>query len=224
MEQDLNTTANDEFEIKDFFQIEFKGQNVENSVEFKKWYEGAKIYIEKENKRRKDDYVRELNYRDTCILTIQFCENCLSYTLCSLCSRFSFVKCNKCHEEICIGCSRRRRKGDGDYGKENTCLKGYLKALYLRIINRRSGLLINSQIFDVLHVIICLFFTPLLIGFMSNIIGLLVHRKKKIKENVDDNWKDIKNCYIIIYSFFQRNFNVSLYHIIFSFYVYFIIT
>ena len=204
MEQDLNTTANDEFEIKDFFQIEFKGQNVENSVEFKKWYKGAKIYIEKENKRRKDDYVRELNYRDTCILTIQFCQNCLSYTLCSLCSRFSFIKCNKCDEEICIGCSRRR-KGDGDYGEENTCLKGYLKALYLRIINRRSGLLINFQIFDVLHIIICLFFTPLLVGFMSNVIGLLVHPKKKSKKMLMIIGKILK-IVILLYILFSEEF------------------
>ena len=70
MEQDLNT--NDEFEVKNYFQIEYKGQNVKNTLEFKKWYEGAQKYIKCENKRRSDAYIHdmEMDFNYISILSI----------------------------------------------------------------------------------------------------------------------------------------------------------
>ena len=192
MEQNLNTTQNDEFEIKNFFQIEYKGQNVTNSLEFKKWYDSAINYIKNENKRRKEAYIRDGYIRESRILTIQFCENCLIYTLCSLGTLFSYIKYNNCNEEFCIGCSKKRLKyGDGD-GDDSICLKGYIKAFYLRIIYRRSGLVITSPVFHVMHIIFCLFFTPLFIGFISNFMGFIVHRKNRDFIAKDDLSKAIK--------------------------------
>ena len=178
MEQDLNKFKNDDFENKNYFQIEFKGQNVKNTLEFQKWYEDAKIFIKKENENRKQLYINDYDYYgDISILTIEFCDKCLSYTLCSLSSSFSYIKCNKCNEEFCIGCSRKRRKLTIDRGEENVCLKGYLKGLYLRFINRRSELVITYFFDYILHIIFCLFFTPLFLGFISNFMGLIIHPK-----------------------------------------------
>ena len=107
MEQELNAFKNDDFETKDYFQLEFQGQKVKKTLEFKKWYEGAKKYIIKENDRRKTSYIQDkLSY--PYILTIEYCNKCLSYTICSSKGDFSYIKCNRCNEEFCIGCSRKK--------------------------------------------------------------------------------------------------------------------
>ena len=135
-------------------------------------------------------------------MTIQFCENCLIYTLCSLGTLFSYIKYNNCNEEFCIGCSKKRLKyGDGD-GDDSICLKGYIKAFYLRIIYRRSDLVITSPVFHVMHIIFCLFFTPLFIGFISNFMGFIVHRKNRDFIPKDDLSKAIKIWSCFIYSIF----------------------
>ena len=179
MEQDLNTFKNDDFENKDYFQIEFKGQNVNNTPEFKKWYKSAEKYIKRENNQRKEKYIHETVLFDHDILTIEFCEKCLSYTICSLNKAFSYVKCNRCKEEFCIGCLLKRRKYNTNDKDETTCLKGYLKGLYLRIINRRSEIIAAEALFNIMHIIFCLFFTPLFLGFLSNFIGFITHPNKK---------------------------------------------
>ena len=194
MEQDLNEFKNDDFENKNYFQMEFKGQNVKNTLEFQKWYKDAKIYIKKENENRKQLYIKNNYYGDISILTIEFCDKCLSYTLCSLSRSFSYIKCNKCNEEFCIGCSRKRR-----IGGENVCLKGYLKGLYLRFINRRSELVVTIFLFYIMHIIFCLFFTPLFLGFISNFMGLIIHPNKK-RETIRNVLESNKLCYYFIYS------------------------
>ena len=200
MEQDLNTFKNYDFEIKDYFQIEFKGQNVKNTPEFKKWYEGAEKYIKRENNRRKEKYINETVLFDHNILTIEFCEKCLSYTICSLKNIFSYVICNRCKEEFCIGCSLRQKNR---YNKDDsTCLKGYLKGLYLRIINRRSEIIVAEALFNIMHIIFCLFFTPLFLGFISNFMGLIIHPNKKRVLN-DNSLSYTKICFYFIYSIFR---------------------
>ena len=200
MEQELNTFKNYDFEIKDYFQIEFKGQNVKNTPEFKKWYEGEEKYIKRENNRRKEKYIDETVLFDHNILTIEFCEKCLSYTICSLNNSFSYVICNRCKEEFCIGCPLRRKNRDVE--DISTCLKGYLKGLYLRIINRRSELVVTMALFHIMHIIFCLFFTPLFLGFISNYIGLIIHRNKKRVLN-ENSMSDTKICFYFIYSIFR---------------------
>ena len=185
MEQDLNEFKNDNFENNDFFKLEYKNQDVTNKEEYKKWYKSAKEYVKKENLKRAKDFIDNFdNYNihlETGILTIGLCENCLSYTVCSLKSGFSYVVCNKCKQCFCIGCSRKMQKSS-QYGIECTiCLKGYLKAFYLRTINRRSDLVITCAYYHIMHIIFCLFITPLYLGFISNIMGFLVHKNKKRK-------------------------------------------
>jgi hypothetical protein len=135
-----------------------------------------------------------MDYR---ILTIEFCENCLSYTICSLGEGFSEVECNKCKQCFCIGCSRKMQK-ISEYDNEYTvCLKGYLKSFYLRTINRRSELVRTCACFHIIHIIFCLFITPLYIGFISYFMGFIVHKnKKRIIE-------ELKNGQIISYLLFS---------------------
>ena len=129
---------------------------------------------------------------------------------------FSYVECNRCKKEFCIGCSRKRQ--EYEYGNdEKTCLKGYLKALYLRIINRRSEMDSTLPVFYVLHIILCLFFTPLFLGFISNVIGLIPHKKKITEKNIDDIWNDVKICSIIISSIFRGIFMIPYMILFFPF-------
>ena len=55
---------------------------LKNTPEFKKWYEGAEKYIKMENNRRKEKFINETDSFDYNILTIEFCEKCISYTIC----------------------------------------------------------------------------------------------------------------------------------------------
>ena len=63
------------------------------------------------------------------ILTIEFCEKCLSYTFCSLGEGFSDVIW------FFIGFSRKLQKVSNQGKADTICLKGYLKTFYLRAIN-----------------------------------------------------------------------------------------
>ena len=184
MEQDLNEFKNDIFENNDCFKLEHKNQDVTNKEEFKKWYKSAKEYIKKENLKRSKDYIENIdNYHvnvETGILTIEFCEKCLSYTIFTL-EGFSSTICSKCKECFCIGCFRKMKKTSQYRNADTICLKGYLKSFYLRTINRRSELIRTFACFHIMHIIFCLFITPLYLGFISNFMGFLVHKNKKKK-------------------------------------------
>ncbi len=82
---------------------------------------------------------------------------------------------------------------------ETVCLRGYLKGLYLRFINRRSELVITYFQDYILHLIFCLFFTPLFLGFISNFMGFIIHPNKK-RETDKDVFESNKLCYYFIYS------------------------
>ena len=85
---------------------------------------------------------------------------------------------------------------------EKVCLKGELKGLYLRIINRRSELVNICFLFHIMYIIFCLCFTPLFIGFISYYIGLIIHRNKK-RIITKDFITEGKYCFYFIYCFFR---------------------
>jgi len=102
---------NDSYENNDFFKLEYRNQDVLNKEEFRNWYNNAKKYIKKENLKRSKDYIENIDnnniHVETSILTIEFCENCLSNTISSLRKGFSNAICSNCKECFCIGCSRK---------------------------------------------------------------------------------------------------------------------
>ena len=155
-----------------------KNQDVTNKKEFKKWFKSAKEYVKNKNLKRSKDYIERTSYK-TSILTIQFCDNCNSYTICSLDTGFSFVICNKCKECFCIGYSRRMQKLSEYRFEDTVCLRGCLKAFYLRAIYRRSDLIVTYPLFNIIHIIFCLFITPLYLGYISHFMGFIIHKNKK---------------------------------------------
>ena len=175
MEQGLNESRTDSFEYNNSFELEHKNQNVTSRPEFKKWYKSAQEYVKKENYIRGKKYVEyienhiDFNNDIKYILTVQFCEKCMSYTICSIKNYYSYAECNNCKETFCIGCSRKKRKiTDTQYEFDSTCLKGYLKSYYLRIIYRRSDIGKVRACYFIIHIFFCLFMTPLYLGFLSH--------------------------------------------------------
>ena len=109
---------------------------------------------------------------------------------------FSYAEYNLCKERFCIGCLREISHIYDEDFNASLCLKGYLKAFYLRTIYRRSELDKTYSLFHLMHIIFCLFITPLYIGFLSHLLGLNVHpNKNRTKDKNDDRFS-----YQIIYS------------------------
>ena len=164
-------------EYEDFFQLEYKNQNVKILPEFQKWYKRVDKLLYEENKKRVMDLFNIRKIKKG-ILLISFCNKCCSYVICSYYSRHSKIKCTKCGSNFCAGCLKEIIEED-----ETTCLKAYLKLLYLRIRYERSDVYdiprSYKYIIYICHIIFCIFFTPSYIGYLSFDIGLKVHRYKK---------------------------------------------
>jgi len=213
MEQDLIENKSGNLGINDYFKIEYQNQEVKNKPEFQKWYANAKEKIHKENIKRSREFAQK-GYgpnNDYRILTIGFCMKCMSYIICPIinCS-FCYAECNICKQIFCIGCLQELNKANYSFLELSTCLQGYLKAFYQRIIYRRSSQGRTNVYYFIIHIIICLFMTPLYLGFISNFCGLLRHQKKIRIENYSMDTRYL----MIVYSIF-RGFLMVPYMILF---------
>ena len=169
MEQDLNEF--EEINLK-YFKLEHANQDVHKLEKFKNWIKDAKIYVEKENKRR-GHY--NGHTPDDSILLISLCKKCQSYSICSFRREYSCIECTNCHNHFCVGCF-----WEEPYNEEGTsCLKGYLKLLYIRTIYRKSGLSKSNILINIIFIIFSLLFTPLYLGFLSFFLGFNCHSKRK---------------------------------------------
>ncbi len=190
MEQDLIEYKNENIGINGYFKLEYKNQDVKNKPEFKKWYKNTKEYINKENLKRGKDFIKK-TYRDINddrILTIGFCMKCMSYIVCSInIFSYCYAECNICKKVFCIGCSKELNDLFYEHVNSSICLKGYLKALYLRIIYRRSAISKTNVCYFIMHIILCLFMTPLYLGFLSNAFGLMAHPNKNRKNEINED-------------------------------------
>ena len=163
---------------KDYYQLEYKGQNVEKSPLFKKWYDNRLKEIKTENERRSkiDEFAYDYNNSpDVLLLCIFYCPNCINYTTCSYERDFSCVECNKCKAVFCPGCNYIRHK-EYKYGDGVACLKGYWILWWLRTKNCRSDLIRSNLCFYIMHIFFCIFLTPLYLGFICFFIGLFNHK------------------------------------------------
>ena len=185
MEQDLIYYKSENLGTNDRFKVEYFSQDVKNKPEFKKWYKNIKEEINKENLERNRH-----------LLTIGFCMNCMSYTICSIMDfSYCYAKCNIFKKTFCVGCLQDNNSCF-NIADATICLKGFLKVLYLRIIYRRSYNRRTKICFQIMHIIFCLFMTPLYLGFLSNIFGLYIHPNKNRKDDINkDNL-----LYQVIYS------------------------
>jgi hypothetical protein len=202
----MEQSQNDELETKLIsFKLEYKDQNIENLPSFKKWNEEAKKKIKEINKKNIRARRTSIISPGVITLTISFCNNCNSYSFCTVESDLSLIKCNNCHKKICPGCNR---------ANSGICLKGFIKLIYIRMINGRSFLSSSNIVFNIFFIFIFLIFAPFHIGCISSIIGLLPHPKirsnkniisdiEKDKANDDDKKKIFFGYFLIFYCFFR---------------------
>ena len=182
MEQELNSFEKSEL---NYYKLDYITQKVDKILEFKKWYENAIKYIDKENQ-----------YNEHRLYTICLCKNCISYTICTFAYEYSFVKCSKCNIYFCVGCSRKKLS----VNDESLCLKGYFKLLFIRTKYRKSGMLTNSDLLNFILSILIILITPCYFGFVSNIIGLNVHQNPNgVYNSFNLEYFEI----IVIYSFLR---------------------
>ena len=186
MEQDLTSYKEIETDLY-HFKLQYITQNLKDNLEYSFWREKATQYINKHNKE---------THSENNILLISFCNNCCSHSIFKI-NHFSFIECINCHEQHCIGCSRRPLS-DSDY---STCLFGFLKANYVRAINEGTNIVIHKTVIYIFHIIFCLLFTSLYIGFIFHMIGFLSHQKRSRMENNGEihDFTDNKNKLYIIY-------------------------
>ena len=201
MEQDLIYDKNENLGTNDYFKVTYFNQDVKNKPEFKKWYKNTKEYINKENLKRGKDFIKK-TYRDINdhrILTIGFCMNCISYTICSIMDfSYCYAICSICKKTFCVGCLQDNNSCY-NIADATTCLKGFLKVFYLRIIYRRSQFEKAKISYQIMHIILCLFMTPLYLGFLSNMIGLFIHPNKNRRDDINRDHL----LYQLIYSYIR---------------------
>ena len=175
----MEQTQNDELDTKLIsFKLEYKEQNIEDSPSFKKWNELAKKNVEEINKKHIKAKKTSIFSPGVITLTISFCNNCNSYSICTVESAYSLIKCNNCHKRICIGCNRTN---------SGICLKGFVKLTYIRMINGRSFLRSSNIAFNIIFIFIFLIFAPFHIGFVSSLIGLSPHPNIRSNRDVFTN-------------------------------------
>ena len=169
MEQELKQYG--EFENDEIhFKLYYKNQNIKGNEEFQKWRENVIKYIKSKN---------EVNTHCDLIYLINFCDNCCSYAIFES-HKFCDIECKNCKHISCIGCGRVPLS-NRDY---SACLKGFLKINFLRISYEGTDIVCNETFLFVCHIIFSLFFTPLYIGFIFNMLGFLSHpRKSRLKDN-----------------------------------------
>jgi len=202
----MEQTQNDELDTKLIsFKLEYKEQNIEDSPSFKKWNELAKKNVEEINKKHIKAKKTSIFSPGVITLTISFCNNCNSYSICTVSDSLSLVNCNNCHKKICPGCKREN---------SGICLKGFFKLIYIRMINGRSCLSSSTIIFNIIFIFIFLIFTPFHIGFISSLIGFSPHpnirSNRDIITNIDNNISYGENkkekcakSFAIFYCFFR---------------------
>ena len=188
MEQDLIYDKNENLGTNNYFKVTYFNQDVKNKPEFKKWYKNLKEEINKDNLERNRG-----------LLTIGFCMNCISYTICSIMDfSYCYAICSICKKTFCVGCLQDNNSCY-NIADATICLKGFLKVFYLRIIYRRSQFEKAKISYQIMHIILCLFMTPLYLGFLSNMIGLFIHPNKNRRDDINRDHL----LYQLIYSYIR---------------------
>ena len=226
-EKNKNPENEDTLLDKNYFVIEYPGQNIFRKNSFKKWYsiqlEKIKIENEIQNKKNNEyDFNEFFKNEDITnpISTFSFislCQNCQCYSKHSMKCNSIFAKCFKCEKEYCVGCSVEKYCSD----ENKICLKGYYKLLYLRMKFENE----NEKDLEIMEYIflfvITIIIVPIYIPMISCFSFFNIHPYRPIKE------ENIKiNLYIDIYkTFFPVVFSLLYFVYIATFFpILFVIT
>ena len=186
--------SDDTFLDKNYYIIEYPGQNLSRNESFKKWYsfQSEKIKIEndfrteiKQNIKYNEFLVEEdIVAKANSFLFISLCKNCQCYSVHSLSENTIFAKCYKCQKEYCIGCFIENYSSD----KNKMCFRGYFKALYLRI-KYEKGKEIEFGIMEyIFFFVTTIIIMPIYLSLISSSTAMNRHPNKPINDkNVEMN-------------------------------------
>jgi len=177
---------------KEYYNIEYPGQDLSKKESFKKWFFFQSEKIKIENELREESIKNKINEffieEDIMIHTkpflfIYLCKNCQCYSIHSLQENSIFAKCHKCKKEYCIGCSIENYSSE----KNNICFRGYFKALYLRI-KYEKGKELEFGILEYLFLfMITIIIMPIYLPLISSFSVFNRHPYKPIDENKNSN-------------------------------------
>ena len=204
--------SDDEFLNKNYYNIEYPGQNLSRNESFKKWYsfQSEKIKIENEflteiNQNIKySEYLveEEIVAKSSSFLFISLCKSCQCYSVHSLNENTIFAKCFKCQKEYCVGCSIENYSSD----KNKMCFRGYFKALYLRI-KYDKGKEIELGIMEyIFFFVITIIIMPIYLSLISSSTAMNRHPNNPINDkNIEMN--DSIEIYKIFFPVFYSILN-----------------
>ena len=212
-EEKLNSKNEETILDKDYFTIDYPGQNVSKNIIFKKWYsiQSEKIKIENEfrinsNKYEINEYFtnEDIINSSSSFLFISTCNKCQCYCTHSLNTNSIFSKCFKCKKEYCVGCSVEKYSSDTN----KICFRGYFKSLYLRMKIEEY----NDKHLEIMEYVFLFFITiiimPIYLALISCFSYFNRHPNKPLSENDINN-----NKYIEIYKLFFPIFFSLLYFV-----------
>ena len=211
--------SDDEFLDKNYYNIEYPGQNLSRNESFKKWYSFQSEKIKIENEFR-SEINQNIEYNEFLVeeeivtlansfLFISLCESCQCYSVHSLAENTIIAKCFKCQKEYCIGCSIENYSSD----KNKMCFKGYFKALYLRI-KYEKGKEIEFGIMEyIFFFVITIVIMPIYLSLISSSSAINRHPNNPINvKNIEMN-----ECFEIYKIFFPVFYSILNFVYIFSF-------
>ena len=206
-EEKIFSESEDTIFEKEYYNIEYPGQDLSKNDLFKKWFsfQSQKIRIEndlrEENNKNKlnEFYIEEdIMVHSKPFLFISLCKRCQCYSKHSLQENSIFAKCHKCQKEYCIGCSIENYSAE----KNKICFRGYFKTLFLRIKNEK-GKELDFGILEYLFLfMITIIIMPIYLPLISSFSVFNRHPYKPIEEkNNDDSFRFI-DVYVIFFPVF----------------------
>ena len=212
MKEENIKSENDAILEKDYYEIEYPGQELVRKDSFKKWYSYQTEKIKTQNKYQSNNYnkyeINELYKEDDNFLNpastfsfISLCKNCQCYSIHTLQTDSVFAKCFKCEKEHCVGCSVEKYSSDNN----KLCIRGYYKSLYLRMKFDKE----KEKDFDIMEYFFLFLITILIIPIYIPLISCSAyfnrHPDKPINEDktkISIFFEFYKIFFPVIYSLF----------------------
>ena len=226
MDEIIKKPENDEliYLDKNYFAVEYPGQNIFAKNSFKKWYliQSEKIKKENEiqNKKNNDKEFSEFFKNEdltnlvNAFSFISFCRNCQCYSIHNIKNNSIFAKCFKCEKEYCVGCFVEK------YSSSNTkmCLKGYYKSLLLKM-KFESDKNKNIEFMELFfYFFITIIIMPIYLPMISCFCYFNIHPYKPIEQEdieIDIYLEIYKTIFPVIFSLLYFVYILSFFPILF---------
>ena len=223
-EENKNLENEDSLFDKNYFIIEYPGQDIFKKNSFKKWYSCKleKIKIENEFQNNKNneyeitEYFKGVDGFINPIKTFSFisvCKNCKCYSVHSLKTDSIFAKCFKCKKEYCVGCSIENYSNN-ENNDNVTCFRGYFKSLYLRMKFENNK---NKQL-EIMEYVFLFFITIIIMPIYLSMVSCFCYFNRHPIKPSEENNAEINFVFEIYKTFYPVVFALLYFVYIISFF------